>query len=109
MEHWAYVAMLAFCLAGSIPLVPVFGLRLHRRWGMVLASIVLTALPFVAWDVAATATHQWRFDPAQVLGLRILGLPIEEYGFFVVVPFAAIATFEAVGEVLRRVGRRHRR
>jgi lycopene cyclase domain-containing protein len=44
----------------------------------------------------ATASGQWHFDPAQTFAVRLWGLPLEEYAFFVVIPLAAILTFEAV-------------
>ncbi len=96
LRHWSYVAMLAFCLAGTLPLVRLYRLRVLRTPLRLLGSIVLGALPFVAWDVWATHDGQWRFDPAQTLPPRVFGLPLEELGFFVVIPFAAIVTYEAV-------------
>jgi len=102
MTHFSYAAMLAFCLAGTVPLVPIFGLRRVRRVGRVLLTIVCAGLPFLVWDVIATRAGQWSFDPRQTWSVRLLGLPLEELGFFVVIPFAAIATYEAVGAILRR-------
>lgn len=42
-------------------------------------------------------------QPAYVTGLQILGLPIEEYLFFVVAPLCAILAFEAVCATLADV------
>jgi lycopene cyclase domain-containing protein len=102
LPHWAYVAMLAFCLAGTLPLVPAFGLRVFRQPGRLLLTVVLAAVPFLVWDVYATAAGHWSFDPAQTLPWRVLGMPLEEVGFFVVVPLASVLTYEAVRVVRRR-------
>jgi lycopene cyclase domain-containing protein len=51
---------------------------------------------FITWDLVATAAGHWHFDPAQTLAVRLWGLPLEEYAFFVVIPLAGILTFEAV-------------
>ena len=98
--------MLAFCLVGTLPLHWVFRLGLARQLRRTALSIGPVALVFVAWDVAATRAGHWSFDAAQTLPVRVLGLPLEELAFFVVVPLAGLLTFEAVGVVLARRTRR---
>lgn len=102
MTHLAYAAVLVACLAVTAPLVPAFGLRRMRRVRVLLVAIACAATPFVAWDLWASHVGQWHFDGGQVLGIRLFGLPLEEWAFFVVIPFAAIACFEAVGALLER-------
>ena len=101
LQHWAYVAMLAFCLAGTLPLVPAFRLRVLRQPGRLLLTILAAGTPFLAWDLYATAAGHWRFDAAQTLPWRVAGLPLEEIAFFVVIPLVTVLTFEAVGAVRR--------
>lgn len=96
--------MLAFCLAGTLPLEWWFRLGVLRQVPRLLAAIVPVAALFVAWDVVATHAGHWRFDPGQTLPVRVAGLPLEEYAFFLVIPLAGILTYEAV-TVVRR-GRR---
>jgi lycopene cyclase domain-containing protein len=104
LPHWSYVAMLAFCLAGTLPLVPVFRLRVLRRPTRLLLTIVAAGTPFLVWDVYATRAGHWRFDAAQTLPWRVVGVPLEEVAFFVVIPLVTVLTYEAV----RVVGRRDR-
>ena len=101
LPHWAYVAMLAFCLAGTLPLVPAFGLRVFRQPGRLVLTIAAAGSPFLLWDLYATRVGHWWFDPAQTLAPRVAGLPLEEVGFFVVIPLATVLTYEAV-RVVRR-------
>jgi lycopene cyclase domain-containing protein len=102
--HWSYVAMLAFCLAGTLPLVPAFRLRVFRQPRRLALTIVAAGSPFLVWDLYATHAGHWRFDAAQTLSWRVAGLPLEEIAFFVVIPLAAVLTYESV----RVVGRRAR-
>jgi len=102
LRHWSYVAMLLFCLAGTLPLVPAFRLRVLRQPRRLLITIVVAAAPFVAWDLYATAAGHWRFDAAQTLPWRLAGLPLEEIAFFVVIPLVTVLTYEAVGVARRR-------
>lgn len=107
MRHLAYAAMLAFCLVGTLPLNWFFHLGLLRQVRRLVLSIAPMFVAFVAWDLAATRAGHWMFDPAQTLPVRVFGLPLEELGFFVVIPLAGLLTYEAVGVVLRR-GRERR-
>lgn len=109
LRHWSYVAMLAFCLLATLPLVPAFGLKVLRQPQRLVATIVLAGAPFLAWDVYAYRAGHWRFDSAQTLPWRVAGLPVEEVGFFVVVPLASVLTYEAVRAVRRRNRARPRR
>ena len=97
LRHWSYVAMLIFCLAGTLPLVPAFRLPVLRQPRRLLITIAVAAAPFLAWDLYATAEGHWRFDAAQTLPWRVAGLPLEEIAFFVVIPLVTVLTYEAVG------------
>lgn len=101
---WSYVAMLAFCLIGTLPLVPAFGLRVLRQPRRLLLTILLAGTPFLLWDLGATRAGHWTFDADQTLPWRVAGLPLEEVAFFVVIPLVAVLTFEAVGVARRRAG-----
>jgi len=96
LPHWSYVAMLAFCLVGTLPLVPAFRLRVLRQPRRLLLTIVAAGTPFLVWDLYATQVGHWRFDRAQTLPWRVAGVPLEEVAFFVVIPLATVLTFEAV-------------
>jgi lycopene cyclase domain-containing protein len=111
LPHWSYAAMLAFCLAGTLPLVPAFRLRVLRQPVRLLLTIALAGTPFLLWDLYATHVGHWWFDEEQTLPWRIAGLPLEEIGFFVVIPLVAVLTLEGVRAARRgvRPGRDSRR
>jgi len=98
--------MLGMVLIAVLPLHRYYGLHALRRPARLFTSVIPVAVVFAGWDIAATAAGQWHFDPAQTFTARLWGLPLEEYAFFVVIPFAGIITFEAVARVR---GRRHTR
>ena len=102
LSHWSYVAMLAFCLAGTLPLVPAFGLRVLRQPGRLALTILLAGVPFLLWDLYATHTGHWWFDADQTLPPRVAGVPVEEVAFFVVIPIVSVLTYEAVKVARRR-------
>ena len=102
IERWSYVAMLAFCLAGTLPLVWIFRLRVLQQPRRLALTIVAAGAPFLVWDLYATRVGHWRFDAAQTLSWRIVGLPVEEILFFVVIPFVTVLTYESVLAMRRR-------
>ena len=102
MRHLSYAVMLAVVLIGTLPLHRVFRLDLAGQLRRVAMSILPVAVVFVLWDVAATRAGHWAFDPGQTLSVRVLGLPLEELAFFLLIPLAGLLTYEAVGVVLSR-------
>jgi lycopene cyclase domain-containing protein len=102
VRHLAYAGMLAFCLLGTLPLNWFFLLGVLGKVRRLVLSIAPVFVVFVLWDVAATLARHWRFDPSQTLPIRVWGLPVEELGFFVVIPLAGLLTYEAVGVVMAR-------
>jgi lycopene cyclase domain-containing protein len=101
-EHWSYVAMLVFCLAGTLPLVPLFRLTVLRQPRRLLLTILGAGSPFLAWDLYAIRAGHWWFDGAQTLPWRVAGLPLEEIAFFVVIPLVTVLTYESMQAVRRR-------
>jgi lycopene cyclase domain-containing protein len=108
LRHWSYVAMLVFCLAGTLPLARVFRLRALQQPGRLALTVAAAGSPFLVWDLYATRAGHWRFDPAQTLPWRVAGLPLEEVAFFIVIPLSTVLTYEAV-RVVRRRDRARRR
>lgn len=100
MRHLAYAAMLVFCLAFTLPLIPALklGIFAHRR--ALVGAVAIAGVPFLIWDLWATHTGQWWFDGDQVIPVRLAGLPLEEIAFFVVIPLVSVITLEGVRATL---------
>jgi lycopene beta-cyclase len=103
MTSYRYALVLAACVAVTLPLEFVLGARVYRR---PLPLVVPVAVVFLAWDLIATAAGHWWFSDDYTLRPRLLGLPIEEFAFFLVVPMCALLTYEAVGSVGRQAADR---
>jgi lycopene beta-cyclase len=111
-ERWQYLAVLAGCLAVTLPLELVIGARVYRRPGRLVRAVAPAVAVFAAWDVVAIDRGHWRYNPRYVTGWELPGaLPVEELAFFVVIPLCALLTYEAVTVVLaaarRRAARAH--
>jgi lycopene cyclase domain-containing protein len=97
--HLTYLALLAGCLVVTAPLELLLRVRVYARWRRLLLALVPQLVVFLAWEACAIAHHHWSYDPAQVLPVRIGGLPLEELLFFLVVPVCAVLALEAVRKV----------
>jgi lycopene cyclase domain-containing protein len=98
--HLTYLALLVGCLVVTAPLELVLRVRVYARWRRLLLAVLPEFVVFVAWTLYAIARGHWDYDPAQTLGVRLPGgLPVEEVGFFLVVPVCAVLALEAVRKV----------
>ena len=67
---------------------------------MVQALLPAFAL-FVVWDLWATRTGTWDFNPDYTIGLTLPGgMAIEELVFFTVIPVCGLLTLETVRRIL---------
>jgi lycopene cyclase domain-containing protein len=97
VDHWTYLAVLAACVIGTLPLELFLHTRVYARWRRLLISLLPVVLIFGAWDLYAIAHGSWHYDSHYVIGVRLPGhLPLEELLFFLVIPTCAVLTLEAV-------------
>lgn len=68
----------------------------YHHWRQLLGSILLVGLIFILWDILVTSQGHWNFNPTQVFGLRLLHLPLEEWLFFITVPFSCLFLYQAL-------------
>jgi lycopene cyclase domain-containing protein len=96
MTDSLYLWLNVLTLAG--PLVRSFEPRVsfRSRWSSSLPSIALVALLFVAWDALFTWLGVWGFNSRYLVGLSALGLPIEEWLFFLTVPYACLFSYDCL-------------
>lgn len=76
--------------------VPVFLLSFDKKvafyksWKYLFPAIFIVGVFFIVWDVIFTAKGVWGFNDNYTLGIKIFHLPIEEWLFFLTVPFACV-------------------
>jgi len=110
MEHYYYLGLDLFTLA--FPLVRSFEPKLQywRKWPGLFTGIAVMATVFLIWDAIFTANGVWGFNPRYLTGPKFFHLPIEEWLFFLVVPYSCVFIYEALRyyvrlDVLGRIAR----
>src|ERR1700760_4889185 len=67
-------------------------IRFYRHWRTYLPALFLSATVFILWDILFTGWAVWGFNPKYVTGLYAFRLPLEEWLFFVCIPYACVFT-----------------
>jgi lycopene cyclase domain-containing protein len=96
MEKYLYIGLIAFTFFGPLSRAFEPRIRYIQYWKSLLVATLAVYALFIPWDVFFTAQGHWGFTDRYVLGWKPLGLPIEEWLFFVVVPFACFFIYEVL-------------
>jgi lycopene cyclase domain-containing protein len=96
MEHYLYLAINLFTI--SFPLVRSFEpkIRYSTKWYALFPAIFFTGAFFLIWDHWFTVMGVWEFNPDYLVGIYFFQLPLEEWLFFLTVPFSCIFIYEVL-------------
>lgn len=84
-----------------VPFIASFHPRLkfYKKWKSLIIAMIITNVLFISWDVIFTNIGVWGFNPEYYLGTILLGLPIEEWLFFICIPYACVFMHYALLEL----------
>lgn len=71
-------------------------IQFYKKWTALFTAITITGAFFLAWDYFFTKMGVWSFNDDYLVGFRMLGMPIEEWLFFVTVPYACVFVYEVL-------------
>ncbi|MDO5977515.1 lycopene cyclase domain-containing protein [Flavivirga spongiicola] len=71
-------------------------LKFYKRWKSLFISILISMLVFIPWDIIFTINGIWGFNETYFLGFKLFSLPIEEWLFFICIPYACTFTHYAL-------------
>ncbi|MDP4964413.1 MAG: lycopene cyclase domain-containing protein, partial [Salibacteraceae bacterium] len=99
-----YIYLLINVLTIAYPLAQSYEkrIRLLQHWKAIFTSIAITGAVFLAWDELFTQLEVWGFNGRYLTGIYIGALPIEEWGFFLTVPFACIFVYEVLNYFIKK-------
>ncbi|MEZ5173772.1 MAG: lycopene cyclase domain-containing protein [Bacteroidia bacterium] len=92
-DKFLYLVLMLASLA--YPLAQSFErrIRLYKKWKHMFPAMLITAGFFIIWDEFFTRIGVWSFNPQYVTGIYIGSLPLEEWLFFLVVPYACFFVY----------------
>lgn len=88
-------------LSISVPFLVSFHPRskLYKDWGSLFLATFIAMTPYVIWDIIFTEKAFWGFNEAYLTGHFIFGLPVEEWLFFICIPYACVFMHYALLEL----------
>lgn len=74
-------------------------LRFYKKWRSLFPAIAIMMVIFIAWDVIFTQQGIWGFNEDYISGIYVFNLPLEEWLFFICIPYACIFTHESLQQI----------
>lgn len=90
MQNYYYIA-LDIC-SFLIPFLFSFEkkwMNFIRFWKPFFSAIILVGLFFIIWDIYFAYENVWGFNNEYLIGIRWFKLPLEEWLFFLLIPYAS--------------------
>lgn len=101
-SKFLYLGLLIFTIA--FPLIYSFESRIkyYKNWRFLFPSILIMMLIFIPWDIYFSKEGIWWFNHDYTMGLDLLYLPIEEWLFFLFIPYSCIFIYESLNYYIKK-------
>ena len=96
LSNFTYLALLVLTISYPIIKTREEKLQFYKKLRYIIPAIIITAIPFLIWDVIFESHHIWSFSPEHTMGINVLGLPLEEWLFFFIIPYACFFIYETL-------------
>ncbi|MGS2761089.1 lycopene cyclase domain-containing protein [Sinomicrobium sp. M5D2P9] len=93
MKNYLYLAVNFFTIIICFIYAFHRKVRFDKYFIPFLKASLLVAVPFILWDIWFAANGVWWFNERYLTGFRLLNLPVEEWLFFICIPFSCVFTY----------------
>ncbi len=75
-------------------------LKFYKLWRYFFPATFLMMAFFIPWDIIFTQKGIWGFNEKYLSGIKLANLPLEEWLFFICIPYACLFTIYAFKNLL---------
>jgi len=87
-----------FLMLGSwiVPVVYSFEnkVQYYKKLKWLAPAIIFTGAIFIIWDIRFQELGIWDFNSEYITGIYLINLPVEEWLFFIVIPYCCVFIYE---------------
>ncbi len=94
----SYLYLLLNLGSVSVPFIFSFHpkLKFYKHWKSLFVGTLVSMCIFIPWDIIFTINGIWGFNKDYFLGPKFMSLPMEEWLFFICIPYACVFTHYAL-------------
>jgi len=89
-DHLTYLFLNLVTIAGPLTLSFDKKVAFYKNWKPFTLSMLATSTLYIVWDIWFTKINVWLFNSQFVYGKWFANLPLEEYIFFIIIPYACL-------------------
>ncbi len=95
-DHLTYLFLNLVTIAGPLTLSFDKKVAFYKNWKPFTLSMLATSTLYIVWDIWFTKSNVWLFNPQFLCGKWFANLPLEEYIFFIIIPYACLFIYECL-------------
>jgi lycopene cyclase domain-containing protein len=94
--HFYYLLVDVLCVVFPFLLSFHKKMAFFKKWRALGIATILMMTVFIPWDILFTHLGVWEFNSNYISGFSIVNLPVEEWLFFICIPYSCLFTHEVL-------------
>ncbi|NLR90571.1 lycopene cyclase domain-containing protein [Flammeovirga agarivorans] len=91
-----YLIINVIAIAGPFLLSFDKKVAFYKKWPKLLVALSFLWAIYIPWDIFFAFSLEWGFNSDYLVGFEFLHLPLEEWMFFIIIPYCYLFIYECV-------------